>query len=279
MRYIQYIIPSLVLTVVGLLISACGTQNPNTPLTLFNTALNFDFRVTSSSPVNLSTNISTNNNTIQVFFSETIDPATSNGNVIVKKEVFGSTQTITPVDIEVVGNMIDIEVTTTALESNAIYYVILLSGLTSTNNNQLYDGQYPQGVQISFNTGTGFGNSLPGPPKVQSINKFNNFNGCFTAMVRFDEDVSLFNNDITLSSTAFLSLGNGGLVNTSIYPYYTGRQDVWVVDAQGCSLLAVSAWLQEITVTVHDAVDLDGNHVDCSASYVLADPLPCEETF
>ncbi|MEZ4819540.1 MAG: hypothetical protein R3A45_06480 [Bdellovibrionota bacterium] len=187
-------------------------------------------------PVNLSTNISTNNNTIQFSSPRPLiqRPAMAMSS---SRKVFGSTQTITPVDIEVVGNMIDIEVTTTALESNAIYYVILLSGLTSTNNNQLYDGQYPQGVQISFNTGTGFGNSLPGPPKVQSINKFNNFNGCFTAMVRFDEDVSLFNNDITLSSTAFLSLGNGGLVNTSIYPYYTGRQDVWVVDAQGCSCL------------------------------------------
>ncbi|MCB1197068.1 MAG: Ig-like domain-containing protein, partial [Deltaproteobacteria bacterium] len=239
MKTIQHTPHLFFMALLTLIITGCGTEG-TTPTTLPNTTLNFDFRVTSSSPVNASFGINASSSNVQMFFSENVDPTTIETNISVRKDTGGSSQTLpsSQINMDPVGNMVDIEIldqvdnsgsTSTyvaGLQENTIYYVVLLPGLKSSNNNQLYDGQYPQGVQISFSTGVGYGNSLPGPPKVQSIEKFNNFNGCFTAMVRFTEDVSLYFNDITLSSTAFLSLGNSGLVNTSIYPYYTGRQDV-----------------------------------------------------
>ncbi|MCB0271919.1 MAG: Ig-like domain-containing protein [Bdellovibrionales bacterium] len=251
----------------ALFITACGTDG-STPDPLPNLSLNYDFRVISTSPQNGSANVNSSTNTAQIFFSEDVDPATINAtNILVKKQVNGSTVNITPTFPTINGTMVDVQLEPGNLSENTIYYVIFLPGITSNNNNTLYDGDYPQGVQISFNTGVGYGNSVSGPPSVISVEKYANFNGCFSAMIRFNEDVSLYFNDITINSTAIFGTG-GGTVDTTIYPFYQNRQDVWVAEAN-CSLLGVWDFLQEITVTVHDAIDLEGNHL----------PSPYSRTF
>lgn len=277
MKTIKNTFLTLAITGLTLLSVGCGTEG--TTFTNFsNTSLNFDFRVTSSSPINGATGINASTTHVQLFFSEEVDPATMANNIIVKHDTSSGLADLngfdTNTDIDVNGSMLDIDLglgnSNASLIENTVYYVILMPGLTSTNNNQLYDGNYPAGVQVAFNTGTGFGNSVAGAPKVSSIQKYTNFNGCFSAQIRFNEDVSLYINDITMESNGFLGLG-GGIIDAIVQPLYSYRQDVWVIEAQ-CSLLGVSGIWEDITVRVNDAVDIDGNHVDCSAS-------DCDKTF
>lgn len=239
----------------------CGTDGTiSQPLP--NVSLNYDFRVVSTTPTNGATNIDTGTITMQVYFSEEVEATSVQNNILVQKEVNGQTQTIPTVINNTTNNLVDIQLETTQLDENTLYHVVFLPGLSSTTANQLYDGDYPEGVEVVFNTGVGFGNSVSGPPEVTSIQQYNNFNGCFSAIVRFSEDVDLLQNDITISSTLLFGTG-GGQIDAMIYPYYQTRQDAWIVDGQ-CNLLGVWDLLQQIKVQVHDAVDLEGNHLDCS---------------
>lgn len=253
------------LIAMGFLHMACGTPG-TTWDPLPNEGLNYDFRIVSSTPMNGSTGVSTNTTTMQVFLSEAVNPATIPNNIQVATNQGGTNNFSAPISVNPIGSMLEIEVATSDLQENVSYTVVFFPGLQSITNNAFYNGQFPQGLGISFNTGTGYGNSHPGPPTVTNISRYAMGNGCFAAIITFSEDVNLFFNDVRLERKPLI--GNGwAQISSTIQPLYTWGQHVWIVQGTSCSPAENSH-----RVIVQNAVDLDGNQMTSPAS------VHCEST-
>jgi|GEM_PF-6414707 len=258
--------------------TGCGVDpGPQTPLGLFpNLTSTASFYITSSNPSLNDQNVSTESNVFRAYFNNDLATDLQVRDVIdyisVQKDINGMTSnvTITEDDIEISGKTLSLTIKDVSIQNdgqtyyrladNAMYIVTLqTAGFTDIYNNTLYDAR-ENTVFVNFSTSTQFGNSLPGPPKVVSIQK-QAAGTCFGAVIQFSEDI-LFN-----SLNFNVLTGNNKNISTYQYAFEPvfNSLDTWRIFPTSQAPLCNFANLQKIAVQVIDAVDLEGNRLECGS--------------